>query len=68
MTHKDYKAIASVFFDYRKNFADLINVNEAVDLTVQCIAARLAVMLAKDNPRFDTKRFLTACGTGDISK
>jgi hypothetical protein len=57
MTRKDFEAIAQIVADLReasanhgKGYADFMSY-------------RLAAYLAKCNPRFDRRRFLTACGT-----
>lgn len=55
MTRKDYELIAGVF----AHFAAICELNETVGGR---IAERLAEDLAEDNPRFDSGKFLRACG------
>ncbi len=52
MTRKDYKLIAEVI---------AVSWFGSADLKLS-FASNLADELAQDNPRFDTARFLTACG------
>ena len=52
MTRKDYVIIAEVF----ANFANVCNLEETI------IARNLADALQADNPRFNSARFLDACG------
>ena len=54
MTRRDYVAIAAAIKDAGERFN--------MDGAGQYIASRLADMLVRDNPRFDRKRFLIACG------
>jgi hypothetical protein len=61
MTRKDYCLIASAFKDEvceaqdHRTHADRL-------AALQCVASDLASVLLRDNPRFDCKRFMTACG------
>lgn len=55
MTRKDYVIIAEVF----ANFANVCNLEETIGAD---IARNLADALQADNPRFDSARFLNACG------
>lgn len=57
MTLRDYVAIAAVLADSRSHV--FTNGRNDVHAT---IALKLADMMAADNPRFDRKRFLAACG------
>lgn len=55
MTKKDYILIALVFKDARN---DEVVESPAID----CLALRMARCLKLANPRFDTDKFLNACG------
>jgi hypothetical protein len=55
MTRKDYILIAEAIEAIRADFGD-----NPVSLDV--VAEELASALQADNARFDTARFLTACG------
>lgn len=55
MTRKDYELIAAVF----AHFAAICELNETIGGR---IAERLAEDLAQENPRFDSGKFLRACG------
>jgi hypothetical protein len=64
MTKKDYEAMAAAVRDAR---ARIINVEDAsqIDAMLDGTAyamEHIADVLARDNPRFDRARFLTACG------
>lgn len=56
MTKKDYIAIAEALANARAATGD----DKHSALTYA--ANQLAAVLARDNPRFDRERFLTACG------
>lgn len=56
MTKKDYEMIAEAFLDIY-SMQGYKN-SEAIETLARHLAGRLAL----DNPRFDRKRFLTACG------
>jgi hypothetical protein len=58
MTRKDYVMIAETLADLMADFNN--GGDDTVSLTL--VAVELAETLAKDNPRFDRDRFLTACG------
>jgi hypothetical protein len=61
MTRKDYVLIAEAIkgaVNYEQNF----NNNEAGANSLQFLALTLSSVLAGDNPRFDSARFLDACG------
>ena len=55
MTRKDYVATAEIL----KNFGDNVenNFNDFIDLVYE-----FADMFAKDNPNFQEKKFVQACG------
>jgi hypothetical protein len=55
VTRKDYELIARVF----AHFSTICELNETIGGR---IAERLAEDLAEDNPRFDSAKFLRACG------
>lgn len=58
MTRKDYVMIAETLADLMADFNN--GGDDTISLTL--VAVELAETLAKDNPRFDRARFLTACG------
>jgi len=74
MTKKDYELIAGVFANKARNtrryieIANKQNNAQAVGMLVneynhyKYLAYDMATELAKTNPLFDRKRFLTACG------
>ena len=62
MTKKDYIKIAEAIRSSRASLAYAsVNVGE-LDRTINITARTMAVMLQGDNARFDSSRFLTACG------
>jgi hypothetical protein len=66
MTRKDYVLIAAALKDARpipKHELYALDHNERLCAdTYRNVARSIADALAKDNPRFDRERFLTACG------
>ena len=59
MTRKDYKLIAGILngaitFEKEKN--------EEKSFALMAVAHTFSNVLAKENPRFDRTKFLTACG------
>jgi hypothetical protein len=58
MTRKDYVLIADTLANLMQDFNNCGD--DSVSLSL--VAQELADTLAKDNPRFDSARFLTACG------
>ena len=75
MTRKDYENIAAIFNRYRE--ADKLTrqtlkpiADENIPLAIQtareyrseCIAFDLCALMEKDNPQFDRRKFLKACG------
>jgi hypothetical protein len=61
MTRKDYIAIAAAIKEARSHGAETVAATE-FNLGVTTATQRVADVLARDNPRFDRARFLTACG------
>jgi hypothetical protein len=57
VTRKDYEAIASCIRGEREGWSQ-----PEPRIAVSRIARHLAEIMAADNPRFDRKRFLAACG------
>lgn len=57
MSRKHFELIAQTFADELASATDYIE-----RLTVRRMATRMARELKATNPRFDTDRFLTACG------
>ena len=58
MTRKDYQLIAKTINDLMADFNNCGD--DSVSLAL--VSQELASALQADNPRFDTARFLTACG------
>jgi hypothetical protein len=58
VTRKDYVLIADTLANLMSDFNNCGD--DSVSLSL--VAEELADTLAKDNPRFDRDRFLTACG------
>ena len=63
MSKKDYQAIAAALNRYRFECEGRMGGSEMIAL-VDAIASDLAVVMARDNPRFDRDRFIQACETG----
>jgi len=61
VTRRDYNAIAATFSD-EIALLDLLPNADAERGVVWRLARRLALVLKADNPKFDTARFLKACG------
>jgi len=55
MTRKDFELIAKVIANFPR-------IDYATESTLEEIAEDFATALSKENPRFDTARFLKACG------
>lgn len=53
MTRKDYVAVSNILADYQ----EVIEAEEYLDM-----CRDFALYMAKDNDRFDSRRFLEACG------
>jgi hypothetical protein len=58
MTRKDYVMIAEVIADLMADF----NNGRSDEVSLSLVAQELARALQADNDRFDSARFLTACG------
>jgi hypothetical protein len=58
MTRKDYQLIASSVLSTLRCYDNDTLENKAI----KELAERLSYELGMDNPRFDSNRFLTACG------
>jgi hypothetical protein len=61
MSRKDYILIANAFAE-RVKLAQCFNTRASRMTHLLEIASTIADSLARDNPRFDRSRFLTACG------
>lgn len=57
MTKRHFEAIAAIV-------KSVARYHDADKVTAKAIAEDLAFYFAKENPRFDRGRFLTACGFG----
>lgn len=60
MTRKDYVMVADAIKD-AGNAQDLVDGREA-RIALETAATFIADGLSQDNPRFDRKRFMAACG------
>jgi hypothetical protein len=58
MTRKDYQLIADTFAKFQK----IQNLDQTINWSREDLARNLADALQADNPRFDSARFLNACG------
>ncbi len=58
MTKKHYEAIAAVIYHHLNN-------GDISDMAAYEIASGLAYEFEKDNPKFQSARFLQACGVGN---
>lgn len=61
MTRKDYVLIAAALNNVRLRLVDS-DYTLAFNAGIEATANELCSTLALDNPRFDTERFLKACG------
>ena len=61
MTRKDYVMIAEVIADLMADF----NNGRSDEVSLSLVAQELANALEADNDRFDSARFLTACGVNN---
>jgi len=57
MTKKDFELIAKAISEFRTPYTD-IDLTKTVRIA---LANDFAVVLKKENPRFDEKRFMAAC-------
>lgn len=55
MSRKDYELIADAI-------RDVIEDHKGDLTSADAVARKIADALSRDNPRFDSKRFITACG------
>lgn len=62
MTRKDYELIADALNETRLTLPNDDGSANAPRHTLYTAAITIGSRLAKDNPRFDLERFLTACG------
>lgn len=62
MSKKHYEALAAALRDARNDEgSDYATFDEGIDAAVE----RIAIVLRKDNPRFDSARFLKAAGVSE---
>ena len=64
MTRKDYQALARAFHAVRNTYDGSEGGDDGAQEAIRRCELQLADVLARDNSRFDTERFLTACVTG----
>jgi hypothetical protein len=66
MTKKDFVAIAAIVKKTRddRSRRETVDMRMGAGIATSVLAVRLADHFAKDNDRFDTGRFLKACGVG----
>ena len=59
MSPADYDAVAKIFADANENMkqGEIISRAELFEF----ISTNMSILFEKNNPRFDTKRFLKAC-------
>ena len=62
MTRKDYIAIAAALNDTLLIDCPSVEFLNGAKAAAISASGRIADVLARDNPRFDRERFLTACG------
>jgi len=66
MTKKHFKAIADIIYIQHKEYISQYNKDnnyaDGYGQSCQDIANELTDYFAKENPRFDRDKFLTACG------
>lgn len=65
MSRKHYSAIAERFTDastyVEDNYGETLTRNEVADV-LNYLAGKIAGVMRDDNPNFDRKRFMDACG------
>lgn len=64
MTKKDYMAIAAILKSRRDSLMASTGRVRPEDV-IDGITDQMALMMQRDNPRFDRERFLAACGFGE---
>jgi hypothetical protein len=62
MTKKDYELIAGVLNGLSKEWKTINQLDEKTERVIEHTARRLSMALESTNERFDSARFLTACG------
>lgn len=64
MSRKDYNAVADLLYKLRDNIPYFENgeFEHGYDQAVVDMANEIAEIFARDNERFETQRFLRACG------
>lgn len=62
MTRKDYVLLAEAINGVQQNWRGEDDLARLVRGAVYNVAERIALELAKDNPRFDYRKFMEACG------
>lgn len=60
MTKKHYKLIAEVLYTYQ------LEQSTKIRSIVAAISAMLAAEFRRDNVRFNTQKFMEACGVNDV--
>jgi hypothetical protein len=68
MTKKDYQAIAGALYGARQDHANRSQWEDEVRETIGDVTARIADVLAADNPRFDRETFIAACEDGNVGR
>lgn len=63
MTKKDYELIAAALWQSRIHSVKPLTLRQRVhDASIKSAAIHVAAALKEDNSRFDTSRFMEACG------
>ena len=62
MTKKDFIAVAEIIREHGNIFSHNCSFDDGAKFAANRIALELAKVFKQQNPRFDTVRFLEACG------
>ena len=62
MTKKDFIAVAEIIREHGNIFSHNCSFDDGAKFAASRIARELAKVFKQQNPRFDTARFLEACG------
>lgn len=62
MTKKDFIAVAEIIREHGNIFSHNCSFDDGAKFAANRIARELAKVFKQQNPRFDTVRFLEACG------
>jgi len=62
MTKKDFIVIAEIVREHGNIFSHNCSFDDGAKFAANRIARELAIIFKQQNPRFDSQRFLDACG------